>query len=135
MLSNISPTTPARYGPTVCAIAKTTVNKLIEKAHRRSGRFFRVKFVMAPGAINTEMPNIAAETISPPNPDDTIGILDPIAMQVKMTESGTPLSNFAKTGFQTKGDRHMQTPSRTQINAIDRALIDCDTIHAERNVK
>ena len=100
-----------------------------------SGKFFLVKFVIAPGAIKTEIPNIAAETISAPNADDSIGILDPIAMQIRMSESGAPLSNLAKTGFQTKGETHMQTPRTIQMKAIEVALKLLDTIHADKNVR
>ena len=94
-----------------------------------------MKFVIAPGAIKTEIPKIAADTTKPQNADDRVGILDPIAMQIRMRESGTPLSNLAKIGFHTKGETHMQAPRMTQMRAIEGASNVCDTIHADKNVK
>ena len=94
-----------------------------------------MKFVIAPGAIKTEIPKIAADTIKPQNADDSIGILDPIAMQIRIKESGTPLSNLAKIGFQTKGEAHMQAPRMTQMKTIAGACNICDTIQADKNVK
>ncbi len=58
-----------------------------------------MKFVIAPGAIKTEIPKIAADTTKPKNADESAGMLDPIAMQIRIRESGTPLSNLAKIGF------------------------------------
>ena len=94
-----------------------------------------MKFVIAPGAIKTEMPKIAADNIKPQNADDSTGILDPSAIQTRIRESGTPLSNLAKIGFHTKGDTHMQAPKMTQMKAIEGAYKFCDTIHADKNVK
>ena len=78
---------------------------------------------------------MVAEIIKPQYADDSIGMVEPIAIEVRMRASGTPLSNLAKIGFHMKGETHMQPPRITQIIVIESALKACDTIHADKNVR
>ena len=94
-----------------------------------------MKFVIAPGAINTDSPNITAETIRPKKLGNKTGIVDPAAIVINMNESGAPSSNLANIGFQKKGEMQMQKPKITQTEVIDSADNCCDTIHAEINVR
>ena len=94
-----------------------------------------MKFVIAPGAINTDSPNITAETIRPKKLGNKTGILDPAAIVTNINESGVPSSNLANIGFQKNGETQMQRPKITQTEVIDSADHCSDTIQAEINVK
>ena len=94
-----------------------------------------MKFVIAPGAINTDSPNITAETIRPIKLGKRTGIHVPTAIAINMNESGAPSSNLANIGFQKNGETQMQRPKITQTEVIDSADNCSDTIQAEINVK
>ena len=122
MLSKISPMRPAPYGPIVCAIAKTTVKRLIALAQLCDGKFCRVKFVTAPGAIKTDNPNIKAEIKSVIVLLNNMGRADPIAIHVRIRANGRPDAKRVKIGPQISGDRQMLEPRITHINVMKLAL-------------
>jgi hypothetical protein len=85
--------------------------------------------------MNTDSPNITAETTRPSKLGKRTGILDPIAIAINMNESGAPSLNLANIGFQKNGEMQMHRPRVTQTDVIDSADNFCDTIHAEINVR
>ena len=116
-----SPKAPAAKGPAVCAMAKTTVNRLIAAAQLSAGRFWRIKLVIAPGAMKTQSPNTTAEITTAPPAGRTSGSADPIAMPVRIIAKGLPEACRANTPRQTKGEAISATPMMIHTAEISSA--------------
>ena len=130
-----SPIKPAAKGPSVWEIANITVNRLIVPPHLSGGKFWRVKLVIAPGAINTDRPNMIVEKIKDESPGKITGKAEPIDIQLSIIANGLPEEWRARMPRQMNGERQMLDPRRPQVNEIKLELEACSVIQAERNVR
>tara|TARA_B100000886_G_C20073086_1_gene346670 strand:- start:45 stop:296 length:252 start_codon:yes stop_codon:yes gene_type:complete len=83
-----------------------------------------VKFVIAPGAIKTDEPNITAENNKIEKDGNTKGVNEPMEILVKIIDNGTPFPNLAKIDRHINGDMHMKNPSTNQMAVIISAFMD-----------
>jgi len=83
-----------------------------------------VKFVIAPGAMNTEDPKMTADNIKIENAGDNSGTTEPNAMLLKTMANGIPFPNLAKMGLHIKGEMQIHSPRMTQMAVIMVAPID-----------
>ena len=130
-----SPISPAPYGPIVCAIAKTTVKRLIALAQLSGGKFFLVKLVTAPGAIKTDNPNTKAESRSVNVLFTKTGSADPVAIHVKIKANGMPEAYRVRIGPQINGEMQILEPSITHIKVMKLALAKLSVIQADKKVR
>ena len=99
------------------------------------GKFWRIKLVMAPGAINTDSPNIRAEKIKEESPGKITGRAEPMDIHPSIIANGRPEEWCARIPRQTSGEAQMLNPRSIQVNEIKLELEACSVIQAERNVR
>ena len=83
-----------------------------------------MKFVIAPGAIKTDEPNITAENNKIEKDGDSKGVTEPMEILIKIMDNGIPFPNLAKIDRHINGEMHMKNPSTNQIAVIISAFMD-----------